>query len=115
MWKLTEIILTQISHFAFITIFNNDDMPFLFHRLSDDTAVAKRMYEKFMKNPAIPVFACVALQMAFSIARKRFVKSMSQAEFNRSIALVPFTAFIGTAAWFHGTSIRDQQYIPHEE
>ncbi|EFO21472.2 hypothetical protein LOAG_07024 [Loa loa] len=86
-------------------------MPFLFRPLPDDTGIVKRMYDKFMKNPAVPVLACVALHTAFSIARRRFVKSMSQAEFNRSIALVPLTAFAGTAVWYHGTSIRDQQYI----
>lgn len=50
---------------------------------SYDTEIVKKMYEKFMKNPIVPILACVALNTAFSIARRRFVKSMSQVEFNR--------------------------------
>uniref|UniRef100_A0A8R1Y3U6 Uncharacterized protein n=2 Tax=Onchocerca TaxID=6281 RepID=A0A8R1Y3U6_ONCVO len=81
----------------------------------DDSGTMTKMYEKLMRNPAIPVLACVALYTAFSISRKRIIRSMSQTEFNRSIALVPLTAFAGTVAWYHGTSIRDQQYIRHDE
>ncbi|MCP9263965.1 hypothetical protein DINM_006910 [Dirofilaria immitis] len=100
---------------ALIATVNNDSMFLPFHPLPNDTGIMKKMYEKFMRNPAVPVFACIALYTAFSISRRRIIKSMSQTEFNRSIALVPFAAFAGTAAWYHGTSIRDQQYIRHDE
>ncbi|KAL3995226.1 putative integral membrane protein [Acanthocheilonema viteae] len=77
-------------------------MSFVSHPSPNDAGVMKRMYEKFMKNPTIPILACVTFQMVLLIARKSFMTSMSQAEFSRSVALVPLAALAGTAVWYRG-------------
>uniref|UniRef100_A0A915Q0J8 HotDog ACOT-type domain-containing protein n=1 Tax=Setaria digitata TaxID=48799 RepID=A0A915Q0J8_9BILA len=106
----------KISNKCIMVVSLDSDAPSLNDMHSpDDKGILKRMYEKFMKNPVIPVLACTALYAAFCMSRRRFIKSMSQAEFNRSVALAPFAAFAGTAVWFHGTSIRDRQYIPQDD